>query len=371
MRKTSISTRTENVSKLGNNLSRFEKRGEPSEGNDREYFVESVRKIKSKIKADGQIKIGNFHMETPFLMAPLAGVTDAPTRLIYGQMGAALVYSEMVSAKGMHYGDKHSEQLLDIYPDEGPVAFQIFGSDPEIMAEAAKRLNDRKNVVVDVNMGCPVPKIYKNGDGSALMKNPKLCEKIIEAMVKSTSKPVTAKIRLGIDDKSINCVEVAKAVEAGGASAVCVHGRTRADYYSGKVNYSWIKRVKNAVQIPVIGNGDIFDLRSCIKMFKETDVDMVMIGRGALGNPWIFCELNAWWNGEPPDDLKPSKNEIKLMMKEHTKGLLAYKGEIVAVNEMKKHLAWYTKGHFGSNEFRRKINTLSKVEDLIDAIDNW
>lgn len=371
MTKINISTRIENLSKLDNGLSGSEKSGDFSESRDNEYFLEFARNIKSKISPNGTIKIGDFTMETPFLMAPLAGVTDAPTRLIYGQMGAALVYSEMVSAKGMHFGDKHSEQLLDILPGESPVAFQIFGSDPQIMAEAAKRLDDRENVVLDVNMGCPVPKIFKNGDGSALMKNPMLCEKIIATMVKSTSKPVTAKIRLGIDDESINCVEVAKALEAGGASAVCVHGRTRADYYSGKVNYSRIKSVKNAVKIPVIGNGDIFDLPSCIKMFEETGVDMVMIGRGALGNPWIFRELNAWWNGRPFDDLKPSKNEIKLMMKEHTNGILAYKGERVAVNEMKKHLAWYTKGHFGSNEFRRKINTLSKVEDLIDAIDNW
>lgn len=310
-------------------------------------------------------------------MAPLAGVTDAPTRFIYLNMGAGLVYSEMVSAKGMHYGDKKSSRLLDIlYLDEsshsnvGDVAFQIFGSDPEIMAEAAEILDQKENVLIDVNMGCPVPKVFKNGDGSALLKNPMLCSKIISSIKARTSKPVTAKIRIGVDSSSINCTEVAKALEEGGADAICIHGRTREAYYSGKVDYQRIAEVKESVNIPVIGNGDIFDIKSCQRMFDETGVDFVMIARGALGNPWIFKELNAWWHGESAP-LHPTREEIKEMMIYHTKLLVDYKGEKIATNEMKKHLAWYTKGLAGSNDFRRKINNINSIKEIIEAISSF
>ncbi len=314
--------------------------------------------------------IGNFKPENPFFLAPLAGVTDAPTRLLYGEMGAGLVYSEMVSAKGMHYGDKKTKVLLDILPGEAPVAFQIFGSDPEIMAEAAHSLESHKNVLIDVNMGCPVPKVFKNGDGSALLKSPEKCHDIIRKMKKASSKPITAKIRLGISESSINCVEVAKALEEGGADAVCVHGRTREAYYSGKADYEWIAKVKDAVKIPVIGNGDVVDINSCKRMFDETGVDFIMIGRGAMGNPWIFRELNAWLKGNKIP-VSPSRRDIKAMMMRHAESLILYKGERVAVNELKKHLAWYTKGQYGSNEFRRRINTISDAEKLYEAIDEW
>lgn len=335
-----------------------------------------MTKIKINTKIENVPQIGSFKPKNPFFMAPLAGVTDAPTRLLYSEMGAGLVYSEMVSAKGMHYGDKKSARLLDIlYHDDnkilsGDVAFQIFGSDPEIMAEAAENLDGKENVLIDVNMGCPVPKVFKNGDGSALLRNPKLCEQIISSMKSRTSKPVTAKIRIGIDSSSINCVEVAKALEEGGADAICVHGRTREAYYSGNVDYGRIAEVKEAVNIPVIGNGDIFDVDSCKRMFDETGVDFVMIARGALGNPWIFRELDAWWNDEdiPP---RPTREEIKSMMRYHTELLYEYKGERIATNEMKKHLAWYTKGLVGSNEFRRKINNINSIQEVIEAISSF
>lgn len=336
-----------------------------------------MTKTRISTKTENVPQIGSFKPKNPFFMAPLAGVTDAPTRLIYSEMGAGLVYSEMVSAKGMHYGDRKSNRLLDIlYPDDdhnsnlGDVAFQIFGSDPEIMAEAAEMLDQRENVLIDVNMGCPVPKVFKNGDGSALLKNPILCEQIISSMKARTSKPVTAKIRIGVDSSRINCVEVAKALEEGGADAICVHGRTREAYYSGEVDYRRIAEVKESVNIPVIGNGDIFDIDSCKRMFTETGVDFVMIARGALGNPWIFKELNAWWLGESVPS-RPTKEEIKDMMIYHTKLLVDYKGEKIATNEMKKHLAWYTKGLVGSNDFRRKINNINSIKEIIKAISNF
>lgn len=336
-----------------------------------------MTKIKISTKTENVPQIGSFKPENPFFMAPLAGVTDAPTRFIYSKFGAGLVYSEMVSAKGMHYGDKKSAQLLDIFsPDDnlksnaGDVAFQIFGSDPDIMAEAAELLDKKENVLIDVNIGCPVPKVFRNGDGSALLRKPMLCEKIISSMKSRTSKPVTAKIRIGVDDASINCVDVAMALEEGGADAICVHGRTREAYYSGVVDYKRIAEVKDAVRIPVIGNGDIFDVESCKRMFDETGVDFVMVARGALGNPWIFKELNAWWNGNDVPDC-PTREEIKEMMIYHTRLLVDYKGERIATNEMKKHLAWYTKGLVGSNEFRRKINNINSSNEIIEAILNF
>lgn len=335
-----------------------------------------MTKIKINTKIENVRQIGSFKPKNPFFMAPLAGVTDAPTRLLYSEMGAGLVYSEMVSAKGMHYGDKKSARLLDIlHHDDSKilprdVAFQIFGSDPEIMAEAAEKLDEKENDLIDVNMGCPVPKVFKNGDGSALLRNPVLCEKIISSMKSRTEKPVTAKIRIGVDSSSINCVEVAKALEAGGADAICVHGRTREAYYSGSVDYGKIAEVKEVVRIPVIGNGDIFDVDSCIRMFEETGVDFVMVARGALGNPWIFRELNAWWTGEKLP-ARPTREELKEMMHYHTELLLEYKGEKRATNEMKKHLSWYTKGLVGSNEFRRKINNVNSIKGIMEAISNF
>lgn len=315
-----------------------------------------------------ELKIGNVQLENPFLLAPLAGITDAPTRKICREMGAALVYSEMVSGKGLYYKDKKTDQLLFIDEEEKPVAFQVFGSEPDILAYTARELDNRDNAILDINMGCPVPKIVKNGEGSALLKNVDLIYDLICAMVKNSTKPVTAKIRIGFDEKSLNAVEVAKAIEAGGASAVAVHGRTREQYYSGKADWSYIRAVKDAVNIPVIGNGDVVDAESAMKMFAETGCDFIMVGRGALGNPWIFRELVSAWNGEEIPK-KPTKEEKKEMMKRHFCDMMNLKGEYVAVREMRKHVGWYLKGMHGSAAFRGRVNQINDVEELLKEID--
>ena len=315
-----------------------------------------------------ELRIGNVQLENPFLLAPLAGITDAPTRKICREMGAALVYSEMVSGKGLYYKDKKTDQLLFIDEAEKPVAFQVFGSEPDILAYTARELDNRENVILDINMGCPVPKIVKNGEGSALLKNVDLVHDLICAMVKNASKPVTAKIRIGFDHNSLNAVEVAKAIEAGGASAVAVHGRTREQYYSGKADWTHIAAVKQAVNIPVIGNGDVVDAESAMAMFDQTDCDFIMVGRGALGNPWIFRELVAAWKGEEIP-AKPTKEEKKEMMKRHFCDMMALKGEYVAVREMRKHVGWYLKGMHGSAAFRGKVNQINDVDELLMAID--
>lgn len=312
--------------------------------------------------------IGNAGLSGPFLLAPLAGITDGPFRRLCSQAGAALVYSEMVSAKGLWYGDKNTGKLLEILPGEGPAAYQLFGHEPEIMAFAARKLDSRMNVIFDINMGCPVPKIVKNGEGSALMKNPDLVYDLVAAAVKNTSKPVTVKIRAGWDEESVNAVEVARAVSAAGASAVAVHGRTREQYYSGKADWSVIAAVKRAVNIPVIGNGDVTDAASGIRMMEETGCDFVMVGRGALGNPWIFSELTAAWRGEPLPP-PPTKEEKKAMMIRHFNDILELKGEYVAVREMRKHVGWYLKGVHGAAAFRGKINGINSADELRRAID--
>jgi len=311
--------------------------------------------------------IGNVTLENPFFLAPLAGITDAPFRRICKEQGAGLVYSEMVSGKGLYYNDKATERLLKIYDDEKPVAFQIFGSDPDIMSFTAQKLAGRENSILDINMGCPVPKLVKNGEGSALLKDPQLVETIIRAAVSFAGKPVTAKIRIGWDAESINAVEIAKAIEAGGASAIGVHGRTREQYYSGKADWNVIRQVKQAVSIPVIGNGDIFSGQDAISMMEETGCDFVMIARGALGNPWIFREALALWKGQtlPPRPTIPEKIELIL---NHFDLLLVEKGEYAAVREMRKHAGWYLKGIPGSAAVRRDLNSIVEAELLKETI---
>lgn len=313
------------------------------------------------------LKIGNIRLDNPFFLAPLAGITDAPTRRICRRMGAALVYSEMVSGKGLYYNDKKTDRLLTVYEDEKPVAFQIFGSEPDIIAYTARELDSRDNAILDINMGCPVPKIVKNGEGSALLKDPDLVYRLVQAAVKSTSKPVTAKIRIGFDSDSINAVEIAKAVAAGGASAVAVHGRTREQYYQGNADWKQIEAVKKAVSIPVIGNGDVFTGEDGKRMLEETGCDFVMVGRGALGNPWIFKELVAVWNGEERPE-PPTITEKKDMMVTHFADIARLKGEYVAVREMRKHVGWYLKGVPGSAAFRGKVNQIESADELIAAI---
>lgn len=306
--------------------------------------------------------IGKVSLDNPFLLAPLAGITDAPYRLLCRRFGAALVYSEMVSGKGLYYNDKKTDKLLEIWEEEKPVAYQVFGSEPEIMAYTAEKLNERDNVIIDVNMGCPVPKIFKNGEGSALLKTPDLIFDIIEAMVKVSKKPVTAKIRLGIRDGEM-AVEAAKAIEAAGGAAVAVHGRTREQYYTGKADWTKIAEVKKAVSIPVIGNGDIVDGKSAMAMMDQTGVDLVMVGRGALGNPWIFKELNMAYKGEYVKYM-PTVDEKKNLINEHLDLMVKIKGENVAVREMRKFLGWYIKGMPGSAAIRGRVNEINNVGDF-------
>ncbi len=313
------------------------------------------------------LKIGDIRLESPFLLAPLAGITDAPMRRICGMHGAALTYSEMISAKGLWYGDKNTERLLYMYEDEAPVALQLFGCEPEIMSFAAEHLKDRSNVILDVNMGCPVPKVVKNGEGSALLKNPELAGEIIEAMVKVSGKPVTAKIRMGWDEHTVNAVEIAKILEQAGAAAIAVHGRTREQYYTGKANWDIIRQVKQAVDIPVIGNGDVFSGREAIDMMKQTGCDFVMIARGALGNPWIFAQAKALWNGqEPPKN--PDAASKREIIEKHFNDLLDLKGEYAAVREMRKHMGWYLKGMPGAAAMRREINQITDASLLKEKI---
>lgn len=314
------------------------------------------------------LKIGNVILDNPFFLAPLAGITDAPTRRICREMGAALVYSEMVSGKGLYYKQEKTKNLLHIDPAEKPVAFQVFGSEPEILAFTARELDGYENAILDINMGCPVPKIVKNGEGSALLKRLDLVYDLISAMTANTKKPVTAKIRIGFDASSVNAVETAKAVEAGGAAAVAVHGRTREQYYSGKADWSQIAAVKQAVSIPVIGNGDVTDGQSAMAIMEQTGCDFVMIGRGALGNPWIFQQAVSAWRGEDAP-APPTLEERKAVMKRHFRDMSALKGDYVAVREMRKHVGWYLKGQPGSAAFRGRVNQINDAEELMKAID--
>ncbi len=320
-----------------------------------------------KIKNIRSSEIGGVKLANPFIAAPLAGITDAPTRRIAKSMGASLVYSEMVSGKGLIYQNKNSESLLKIYDDEKPVAFQLFGAEPEVIYNAAKLLRKYENEILDINMGCPVPKVVKNGEGSALLKKPDLIYEIVKAAAEGANKPVTAKIRIGWDDDSINCVKVAKTIEAAGASAVAVHGRTRMQYYSGVANWEAIKEVKENVSIPVIGNGDIFCGEDAMRMLEKTGCDMVMIARGMLGNPWIFRECEALYRGENKPK-GPTIEEKREMMLNHLNSLIGEKGEERAVKEMRKHIAWYTKGISGSTMLRREVNQITKAEELREAL---
>lgn len=303
----------------------------------------------------------------PFLLAPLAGVTDAVMRRICFREGASLAYTEMVSAKGLYYGDRKTESLLYIPDDAGPTSIQIFGSDPEIMGYAAEKLAERNNFSLNINMGCPVPKVVRNGDGSALMKDPDLVYDVVRAVTDKAGKPVSVKFRKGFDDDHINAVEIAKACEAAGAAAVIVHGRTREQYYSGKADWSIIRQVKEAVDIPVIGNGDVFTGADGVRMMKETGCDLVMVARGAQGNPWIFRELMAAWRGEPEPE-KPSASEVREMMYQHLDQLVELKGEYAAVREMRKHIAWYTKGRKNGASIRKAVNQIESARQMKEAI---
>lgn len=314
--------------------------------------------------------IGRFTPETPFFLSPMAGFTDSTYRNICGSMGASLVYTEMVSAKGLYYGDRKSPELLEISDESIPTAYQIFGSDPDIMAWAAEKLNGEKNVILDVNMGCPVPKVVKNGEGSALLRNPELIYRIIKSMAGATDKPVTAKIRIGINGAGEDAgVEAAQAIEEGGGAAVAVHGRTREQYYSGTVDKIYIKRIKDRVSIPVIGNGDITSIRDANSMMAETGCDFLMIGRGALGNPWLFAELKAAWMGDPIPE-RPTIDEIVEGIIGHYSSMEKAKGEYIAVREMRKFIPRYLRGIPGSAGIRGLINSIESGAELCAVLNN-
>ena len=310
-----------------------------------------------------KLQIGNVTLENNLILAPMAGVTDLPFRLLCKEQGAALCCMEMVSAKGIYYNNKNTESLLTVDEKERPVSLQLFGSDPDIMAEIAKRIEPRNFDILDINMGCPVPKVVNNGDGSALMKNPRLAGEIIEKMAKAINKPLTVKIRKGFDDEHINAVEMAHVAQESGAAAVAVHGRTREQYYSGKADWDIIRQVKEAVDIPVIGNGDILDAKDVIAMKEQTNCDGFMIGRGAQGNPWIFAQiLHYFETGELIG--KPPLEEMIDTMLRHARLQIEFKGDYLGIREMRKHAAWYTAGYKGASRLRGAINNVESYEDL-------
>lgn len=310
-----------------------------------------------------KLKIGNVELENNLILAPMAGVSDQVFRKICKEQGCGLMYTEMVSAKAILYKNKGTAELLAVDEEERPVAVQLFGSDPEIVSEMAHQIEDGPYDMIDINMGCPVPKVVNNHEGSALMKNPKLVEEILTALVKKVSKPVTVKIRKGFDDTSVNAVEIAKIAESCGVAAVAVHGRTREQFYSGQADWDIIRQVKEAVTIPVIGNGDIFVPQDAARMLEATGCDGVMLARGARGNPWLFRRTLAYLEDGTilPE---PSVEEIARTMLHHARLQVALKGEFIGMREMRKHIAWYTGGLRHSAALRRECNTLETISEL-------
>lgn len=315
------------------------------------------------------LTIGNISLENNLVLAPMAGVCDLPFRVLCKEQGAGLLCMEMVSAKGIYYRNKNTEILLTTTPKERPVSLQLFGADPYIMSEMAKRIEERPFDILDINMGCPVPKVVNNGEGSALMKQPGLVYDIVSQVVRAIQKPVTVKIRKGFDEEHVNAVEIARIAEEAGAAAIAVHGRTREQYYSGRADWDIIRQVKEAVSIPVIGNGDILTAQDVYEMRRQTGCDGFMIGRGAQGNPWIFRQiLHFMQTGEELP--RPNLQEVVDMILRHAKAQIAFKGERMAIREMRKHAAWYTAGYKNSAKLRGRINeaeTYTQLKEILEG----
>ncbi len=313
------------------------------------------------------MKIGTVQLKNPVILAPMAGVTDLPFRLLCSELGAGLVCTEMVSAKAISFHNRNTEALLQIDPREHPVSLQLFGSDPDIISEMASYIEERPFDILDLNMGCPVPKVVKNGEGSALLNQPRLVEEIISKTVRAIKKPVTVKIRKGFEDGESRAAEIARIAEASGAAAVAVHGRTRSQYYAGRADWQVIREVKAAVKIPVIGNGDVDSPGKAKELFEETGCDGVMIGRAARGNPWIFKEVSTYLaTGTIPE--RPSKEEIRNMMFRHMEMQVEYRGEYSGIREMRKHISWYTAGFPNSAKLRQAVNQAETAEQMRELL---
>lgn len=316
------------------------------------------------------MRIGNVTVDGKLVLGPMAGVTDLPFRLLCKEQGADLIYTEMVSAKGIMYGNKNTNVLLEVEEQERPVALQLFGSDPKIMSEQAKRIEHRNFDIVDINMGCPVPKVVNNGEGSALMKNPGLVGEIVSAMTNILEKPVTVKIRKGFGMEDANAPEIAKVIEQSGAAAIAVHGRTREQYYSGEADWDIIRRVKESVSIPVIGNGDLFTPQDAKRMLEETGCDAVMFARGVRGNPWLFHQTKVFLETGKVLE-KPSIHQVIETILRHADMQVAYKGAFIGLREMRKHVAWYMTGYPQSAKLRGKINEIEDMNSLKRLLEQY